>query len=46
MAAMMRLAMRKDVMGPFILPRYLRVMGWIATAAMGATVAALFASWV
>ncbi|HEY1723592.1 MAG TPA: divalent metal cation transporter [Magnetospirillaceae bacterium] len=46
MVIMMRLAVRKDVMAGFKLPRYLWTVGWIATAAMGATVLALFWSWV
>ncbi len=45
MAVMMLIAMRRDVMGGFVLPRPLWAVGWIATAVMGATVAAMFASW-
>jgi hypothetical protein len=33
------------VMGRFTLPRPLWIMGWASTAAMPATVAAMFATW-
>jgi NRAMP (natural resistance-associated macrophage protein)-like metal ion transporter len=46
MVVMMRLTQREDVMAGFTLPPYLRIVGWITTAAMGVTVVALFASWV
>ncbi len=41
MAAMMLLATRPAVMGPHVIGRKLRVMGWAATAAMALTVLAL-----
>ena len=41
MVVMMRMTMRHDVMGRFTLPWPLRAMGWLATAAMAVTVAAL-----
>jgi Mn2+/Fe2+ NRAMP family transporter len=41
MVVMMRMTMRPDVMGRFTLPWPLRAMGWLATAAMAVTVAAL-----
>jgi NRAMP (natural resistance-associated macrophage protein)-like metal ion transporter len=41
MAVMMHMTMRPAVMGGFTLPRPLQAMGWLATAAMAATVAAL-----
>jgi Mn2+/Fe2+ NRAMP family transporter len=41
MAIMMLMTRRPDIMGEFVLPGYLRVLGWLATAAMGATVLAL-----
>ncbi len=42
MVVMMRIAMLPKVMGRFTLPRPLWAMGWLSTAAMAATVAALF----
>ena len=44
MIAMMNLSVRADVMGEFTLPAGLRIVGWIATAAMAATVVALGSS--
>jgi len=41
MAIMMLMTRRRDIMGEFVLPRYLRVLGWAATAVMAATVVAL-----
>jgi len=41
MAIMMHLTMRPAIMARFTLPRPLQIMGWIATAAMAATVVAL-----
>jgi NRAMP (natural resistance-associated macrophage protein)-like metal ion transporter len=46
MVIMMLLAMRPAVMGSFVLPRPLQVMGWLATVAMAVTVAGLVWSWV
>jgi Mn2+/Fe2+ NRAMP family transporter len=45
MVLMMVMAMRPAIMGPFILPRPLWALGWLSTAAMAATVAAMFATW-
>jgi NRAMP (natural resistance-associated macrophage protein)-like metal ion transporter len=45
MIAMMHLASRRDVMGSLKLPRGLRVVGWISTAAMACTVLAMVLSW-
>jgi Mn2+/Fe2+ NRAMP family transporter len=45
MVMMMRLTMRPAIMADFTLPRRLQVMGWVATAAMAATVVAMVASW-
>ena len=42
MAVMMVLATRPETMGPYVIGRRLRVMGWLATAVMGATVVAMF----
>jgi Mn2+/Fe2+ NRAMP family transporter len=44
MAIMMRLVNMRDVMGPFVAGRPLRVLGWIATGVMAAAVAAMFAT--
>lgn len=44
MAVMMLLATRRSVMGPHVIGPRLRVLGWLATAAMGATVVGLVAS--
>jgi Mn2+/Fe2+ NRAMP family transporter len=44
MALMMQMAVRRDVMGSFIVKRWLRVLGWMATAAMAAAVVAMFAT--
>jgi Mn2+/Fe2+ NRAMP family transporter len=41
MAIMMLMTRRRDIMGQFVLPRALQVLGWIATAVMAATVMAL-----
>jgi Mn2+/Fe2+ NRAMP family transporter len=45
MFVMMRLTMRPAIMGAFTLPRLLRVVGWLATAAMAVTVVMMVASW-
>lgn len=44
MAVMMLLSAKREVMGPFVVTRRLRVLGWLATLVMGAAVAALFAT--
>jgi len=44
MAVMMRLAVMPDVMGPFVIKRRLRALGWLATAVMAAAVVAMFAT--
>jgi NRAMP (natural resistance-associated macrophage protein)-like metal ion transporter len=44
MVIMMSITQRRDIMGEFVLPLYLRVLGWLATLAMGATALALAAS--
>ena len=41
MVIMMMLTRRRDVMGDFVLPPILRILGWLATAVMAATVVAL-----
>ena len=45
MVTMMLLTMRRSIMAGFTLPLSLQIMGWIATAAMAATVVAMVASW-
>jgi NRAMP (natural resistance-associated macrophage protein)-like metal ion transporter len=42
MAVTMLLAVRPAVMGPFVITRRLRVLGWLATAVMLAAVVAMF----
>jgi len=44
MAIMMLLAQRPDVMGPFVVKRRLRVLGWACTLAMLAAVIAMLAT--
>ena len=46
MAVMMHLSMRKAIMGAFTLPPALRILGWIATLVMAATVVAMAATWI
>jgi NRAMP (natural resistance-associated macrophage protein)-like metal ion transporter len=46
MVMMMRLTRRPAIMASFTLPRSLQAMGWLATAAMAATVVAMIGSWV
>lgn len=41
MVTMMLMTRRKDIMGEFVLPAVLRVLGWIATGVMALTVVAL-----
>jgi NRAMP (natural resistance-associated macrophage protein)-like metal ion transporter len=45
MIVMMIMTMQPNVMGDFTLPRPLWLMGWLSTAAMTLTVAAMFATW-
>jgi Mn2+/Fe2+ NRAMP family transporter len=44
MIVMMRMAVREEIMGPFVITRRLRRLGWIATGAMTLAVAAMFGS--
>jgi NRAMP (natural resistance-associated macrophage protein)-like metal ion transporter len=46
MALMMLLGTSRGVMGRFVLPPALRILGWLATAAMGAAAIVMIASWV
>jgi Mn2+/Fe2+ NRAMP family transporter len=41
---MMLLAVKPDVMGPFVVKRRLLVLGWISTAVMAAAVIAMLAT--
>jgi NRAMP (natural resistance-associated macrophage protein)-like metal ion transporter len=45
MIVMMIMTVQPRVMGRFTLPRPLWIMGWVSTAAMALTVAAMFATW-
>ncbi|SEH41233.1 NRAMP family divalent metal transporter [Magnetospirillum fulvum] len=45
MIAMMHLAMRPAIMAGFILPRALKIAGWIATTVMAITVVAMIVAW-
>jgi NRAMP (natural resistance-associated macrophage protein)-like metal ion transporter len=42
MAVMMKMAQRRDVMGPFVVTRQLKWLGWAATLVMALAVAAMF----
>ena len=44
MAVLMLLAVMRDVMGPFVLTKRLRVLGWFSTLVMAVAVAAMFAT--
>ena len=41
----MLMAMRRDVMDRFVLPRALWAMGWLCTGTMAVAVAIMFATW-
>ncbi|HJW07198.1 MAG TPA: divalent metal cation transporter [Rhodanobacter sp.] len=45
MVAMMMMGSQRKVMGEFTMPWPLKLFGWLATAAMAAAVAVMFASW-
>ena len=45
MVMMMLMASRKAVMGRFVLPMPLRVIGWVATVVMAAAAVGMFATW-
>jgi Mn2+/Fe2+ NRAMP family transporter len=42
MAVMMIMAGAPAIMGPFVVSRRLKLLGWLATAVMAAAVAAMF----
>jgi NRAMP (natural resistance-associated macrophage protein)-like metal ion transporter len=44
MVMMMLIGARKAAMGPFVLPPYLRIVGWAATAVMGLASIGMFAT--
>jgi Mn2+/Fe2+ NRAMP family transporter len=45
MVVMMLMAARPDVMGPFVVSRRLRLLGWASTSVMALAVLALFLTW-
>jgi NRAMP (natural resistance-associated macrophage protein)-like metal ion transporter len=45
MVMMMLLAVRRDIMGAFVLPPGLRLLGWLATVVMAAAALVMIASW-
>ena len=45
MAVMMLLAVKPEVMGPFVITRRLRILGWLATTVMALVVLAMIATW-
>jgi len=45
MIIIMLMAMRRDVMGGFVLPRALWAMGWLCTVTMAVAVGIMFATW-
>jgi NRAMP (natural resistance-associated macrophage protein)-like metal ion transporter len=45
MAVMMLLAIKPEVMGPFVITRRLRILGWLATTVMALVVLAMIATW-
>jgi len=46
MAVMMRMAVRPDIMGPFVIKRRLQRLGWFATVLMALAVVAMLATFV
>jgi NRAMP (natural resistance-associated macrophage protein)-like metal ion transporter len=45
MVVMMLMAVRKDIMGAFVITRRLTILGWMATMSMAAVVIAMLATW-
>jgi hypothetical protein len=39
------MAVRRDVMGQFVITRKLKFLGWLATGVMGLAVLAMFLTW-
>ena len=46
MTVMMRMAVRPEIMGTFVIRRRLRRLGWLATGVMGLTVAGMLVAFV
>jgi Mn2+/Fe2+ NRAMP family transporter len=46
MALMMRMAVREDIMGPFVITKRLQRLGWVATTLMALAVIAMFVAMV
>ena len=44
MIVMMRMAVRPEIMGTFVIRRRLRRLGWLATGVMGLTVVGMLVS--
>jgi len=44
MVVMMRLAVKPEIMGPFVITRRLNLLGWVSTGVMGVAVAAMIAT--
>ncbi len=45
MAVMMLMAVKHEVMGPFVITHRLKVLGWLATGVMGLAVLVMFFTW-
>jgi Mn2+/Fe2+ NRAMP family transporter len=45
MTAIMLLSMSLRDMGEFVLPRWLQILGWIATLVMAGAATVMFATW-
>ena len=45
MVVMMLMAVRADIMGPFVITRRLKVLGWLATAIMALVVVTMLVTW-
>ena len=45
MAVMMLMAVRADIMGPFVIQPWINLLGWLATSSMGFAVIAMLVSW-
>lgn len=45
MVVIMIMARRREVMGPFVIPRLLSAVGWLSTGVMAAASVAMFATW-
>lgn len=45
MVMIMLMAMRREVMGRFVLPRALWTVGWLCTATMAIAIGLMFATW-